>query len=263
MADGVLSLVFKISADPTNAIQGLSLFSSASAQRLQRVNTQIAAWSANSKNELAQWGQSLRAQMSMAGVALSVFGNLAGNSMDKFAMAMGRNIQATETFGSSVAIAMEKATKATVKSIADKALVHAIYATALGFLRLAEFDFPAAAEAFEAAAMFGATGAATAAIGAAIPGGGREGRSAGALHRGTAETGGRSTRGAGSSPAGLYEGSGEAQVPHTIVNIQGVVSADTLGKLLPQLSTTLNQGTKGGIITLASSSSGAIPRPAA
>lgn len=104
-------------------------------------------------------------------------------SMQKFEAGVGRSITQAAVYGKSIRQAAMEAARATVESIAAKALVEAIYATAVGFLDLAEFNFGAAAQAFEAAAIFGTVGGAAAAIGGAIPsamgsrvsGGGRSG----------------------------------------------------------------------------------------
>jgi hypothetical protein len=98
----------------------------------------------------------------------------ANAAMQKFAEGMGRNVTQATVYGRSIRQAAMEAAKATVESIAAKALVEAIYATALGFLYLAEFDFTAAAQAFEAAAIFGAVGGAAATAGAVIPMGARQ-----------------------------------------------------------------------------------------
>ncbi|HLI33408.1 MAG TPA: phage tail tape measure protein [Terriglobia bacterium] len=88
-----------------------------------------------------------------------------------FADAMGANIAQAIVYGASIKEAMERALKATLESIAAKAIVQAIYSTALGFLLLAEMNFSGAAQAFEAATVFGLVGGAAAAVGAAVPGG--------------------------------------------------------------------------------------------
>lgn len=121
----------------------------------------------------------------------------------QFSDAMGKNIAQAVIFGGSISAAMEKALKATIASIAAKAVVNALYSTALGFLLLAEMDFSGAASAFEAAAAFGLVGGAAAAIGAAIPSGDSRKSGRGAAPR--YEAGG----GSGSHRAG--DGSGGAE----------------------------------------------------
>jgi hypothetical protein len=123
----------------------------------------------------------------------------ANASMQRFEEGMGRNIAQAAAYGKSIRQAAMEAARATVESIAAKALVEAIYATALGFLDLAEYNFGAAAQAFEAAAIFGAVGAAAATVGAVIP--------AGIGHR--PPSGGRSSYYSSEGrPAGGYEAQG-------------------------------------------------------
>jgi len=57
---------------------------------------------------------------------------------------------------------------ATLQSIAAEAMIQAIYATAIGFLRLAQHDYVAAGQAFTAAAVFGSVGVAAAVAGKAV-----------------------------------------------------------------------------------------------
>jgi hypothetical protein len=177
----------------------------------------------------------------------------------QFSNAMGKNIATAIIYGDSVGTALKKAAQAEIESIAARAMVWAIYETAVGFADLF-VDPPAAAAAFEAAAVFGLVAGAAAAAGAAMgAGGGRRGGTSAAT--GTPGRAGRESGTAG--PAGTFPGAPTAQGPHTIVQIQGMVSPDTLAKIMPQLSAAVNQGTRGGTITLAASSTAAIPRPAA
>jgi hypothetical protein len=121
----------------------------------------------------------------------------------KFGEAIARNIVQASTYGRSIGEAARAAAKATVESIAAKAVVEAIYSTALGFLYLAEFDFSAAAQAFEAAAIFAAVGGAAAAVGAVVPAGTRTRESYGA--RGSGRGGYYGSEG---QPAMGYEATG-------------------------------------------------------
>lgn len=137
---------------------------------------------------------------------------LATQFEDQFSQAMGKNIAMAIVYGNSIGQAVEKALKATIASIAAEAMVRGLFATGLGLLDLALGDFTAAAQAFEAAAVFGAVGGAAAAVGAAIPGGGHataRGRSAaGGYGRGSG-----SAQEAGAPTAGSPLAPG-AQGPH-------------------------------------------------
>lgn len=86
----------------------------------------------------------------------------------QFASAMGQNIAQAIVYRKSIGEAMQEAAASTLESLAAQSLTYAIYAAALGFIRLAEWDFGAAAEAFTAAAIFGSVGAAEAVAGREI-----------------------------------------------------------------------------------------------
>ncbi len=75
--------------------------------------------------------------------------------------------------------ALRQMTAQILASIAAEAVVQAIYATALGFLRLAQWDFKAAGEAFTSAAYFAAVAAAAGAGAMALSGGGNQGGGSG------------------------------------------------------------------------------------
>jgi hypothetical protein len=92
-----------------------------------------------------------------AAASLDDFRNLSLNALNAFEQAMGSSM------------AMASALKATLASLSAEAYVQAIKATALGFLRLAEYDFPAAAQAFESAGLWAAVGTAAGVAGRAVP----------------------------------------------------------------------------------------------
>jgi hypothetical protein len=190
MADSILSLVFRVAAHPEHADHALA----AEREAVMNLGTALVG----TRTALQQYGKDL---------------DVASQSSARFADAMGKDIARAAVYGSSIGQAMERALKATVESIAAKALVQAIYSTALGFLLLAEFDFPAAAQAFEAAAIFGAVGGAAAAVGAAIPGGGRRGLA------GRDGAGGRYGRGA---HGGEYGGEGDEQWTYGAMSSMGM-----------------------------------------
>ncbi len=123
------------------------------------------------REDLASWTKDFKVQIGFAELALVELREVGRETMLQMSQAMGANIAQAILYGKSIGGAMQHALKAVSASISAQALIQAVYSTALGFLRLAEFDFPAAAAAFEAAAVFGAIGGVTAAIGAAIPGG--------------------------------------------------------------------------------------------
>jgi hypothetical protein len=104
-----------------------------------------------------------------AAASLDDFRNLSLNALNAFEQAMGSSIAMALVYEKSIGAAMASALKATLASLSAEAYVQAIKATALGFLRLAEYDFPAAAQAFESAGLWAAVGTAAGVAGRAVP----------------------------------------------------------------------------------------------
>ena len=102
------------------------------------------------------------------------FENLKEFGLDAFeglAQAMGSSIADAIVYEKSIGAAMAAALKATLASIASEAITRAIEATALGFLRLAQFEYAAAGQAFTSAAIWASIGGVAAIAGRALPGG--------------------------------------------------------------------------------------------
>jgi hypothetical protein len=93
-----------------------------------------------------------------------------GRSFLLFDSALGANIANAIIWQKSIGEAFRKAALQAVGSIAQEALVRAIYATALGFFLLAIRDYGGAALAFESAAFYGAVGGTAALAGRALAG---------------------------------------------------------------------------------------------
>lgn len=176
MPDSILNLLFKIGARGDAAAGNSTAIEQQQANLQKQALASILPLTAECKAvlKLQSAFEALGPQMDR--IAQTHVRMAAGQQ--KLADAMGQGVARAAVYGSSIGQAMEDAAKATVESIAARALTQALYSTALGLLLLAELDFPAAAQAFEAAALFGAIGSAAAAAGAAIPGGSRIGHSA-------------------------------------------------------------------------------------
>ena len=116
---------------------------------------------------MKEWASSSNQGILMVKDSLIALDQMGRQAFDSFAEGMGQNIAAAIVYKTSIGDAMRAAAASTLESVASKALVEAIYATAYGFLLLAEGD-PRAASAFTAAAIFGTIGAATALTGRAI-----------------------------------------------------------------------------------------------
>lgn len=90
--------------------------------------------------------------------------------LGKVTSAIGQMAQAWVLTGKTGSLAVRKLVASTLASIAAESLVQALYATALGFLRLAQYDFSAAKDAFISAGFFAAIAAGTGLAGRAIAG---------------------------------------------------------------------------------------------
>jgi len=117
---------------------------------------------------LRQWSTSANQSHLMVQVSLQSLGQMLRETFDRWAKAMGQNIADAIVYRKSIGEAMRAATAAALESLAAQAFVEAIFSTALGFLRLAQWDFVGAASAFTAAAIFGTVGVAAAVAGRAI-----------------------------------------------------------------------------------------------
>lgn len=118
---------------------------------------------------LGEWAQTFRSGISIAQGALAVFQSVSQEALSGYSRALGVSIADSLVYGTSIQAAMEKALKAVTANIAGQAATQAVYSTALGFLRLAEFDLAAAASAFEAAGVFASVAGAAGIVGANIP----------------------------------------------------------------------------------------------
>jgi len=124
---------------------------------------------------IGQWGNGVSGAFTSALSASNALqGSLLG-SFQSFDSALVRNIGNANIWQKSIGQAFEKAALTSISSIAKEAVVRAIFSTALGFYMLSVGDFTGAAQAFEAAAVFGAVGGAaglaTKALGGASSGG--------------------------------------------------------------------------------------------
>lgn len=117
---------------------------------------------------LRQWAESANQSLLMVQVAMESTGDAMRNAFRGFAQAMAASIAQAAVYRQSIGEAMRDAVASTLRALAAESFVHAIYATALGFLRLAQWDKAGATAAFQAAALFGSVGAAAAVSGRAI-----------------------------------------------------------------------------------------------
>jgi len=115
-----------------------------------------------------EWSQSANQALTMVGLQGEATSQMLQTGFGKFGDAMGQNIAQAVVYSTSIGAAMQNALASALESLAAQALVQAIFSTALGFQRLAQYDFAGAAAAFESAAYFGLIGGAAAVAGRAV-----------------------------------------------------------------------------------------------
>ena len=162
-----------------------------------------------------QWATGTNQSLLMVRVAMQSLDQMGRQAFDHLAQGMGGNIAQAIVYGQSMGQAMRAALAATLESIAAESLTQAIYATALGFMRLAQYDYAGASAAFQAAALFGSVGVASAVAGRVA-----------APAQGAAASGGAASAAGGASygPGGGAGGAGYTSNPGGVqINIYGHV----------------------------------------
>jgi len=198
-------LLIRIGADPSHAEANILRFRRSFSRELAALGTELKRWSTQSYDDLSRMAtadktlQNLAAhwKVSLASVndalnhnrqmaqhwKIDLVANLAevlnaGRVLEAslvrgfliFDSALGVNIANAVIWQKSIGEAFRKAALQAVGSIAQEALVRAIYSTALGFYLLAIQDYRGAALAFKSAATFGIVGGAAALAGRALAG---------------------------------------------------------------------------------------------
>jgi hypothetical protein len=162
-----------------------------------------------------EWATSTHQSAMMVRVTLEALKETAQDTFGSFAQGMGSSIADAIVYKKSIGEAMQAAAASTLESLAAEALVYSIYSFGLGWLRLAQYDYTGATQAFTAAAIWGGVGGATALAGRAI-----------APASASAQTGSTSgtSSGSGTSSAASAgsSGSGSGQTVPTIqINVMG------------------------------------------
>jgi len=170
-------------------------------------------------NEAAmrEWATSASQSHLMVKYSLEMLDEVGQKTFEHFAAGMGGNIASAIVYSKSIEQAMRSALTSTLESLAAEAMTYAIYATGLGFLRLAQYDYEGAANAFTSAAIWGTVGAASAVAGRAIA---PSQNSAGASGTGRQGPNAGTSAGAG-SPGSSAPGAPGG--PHVTVNVWGHV----------------------------------------
>jgi len=161
-----------------------------------------------------EWATSANQSLMMVRVTMEALKELGGQTFEQFAQGMGQNIADAIVYQKSIGEAMRSALAATLESLAAQALTYAIYSAALGFLRLAEHDYPGAASAFTSAAIWGTVGGVAAIAGRAIAP--PSATAAGS----TAASAASSPAAAAGSVGSTDTGTGQ-QAPQIVINVNG------------------------------------------
>ncbi|HET7213633.1 MAG TPA: hypothetical protein VFL79_08595 [Terriglobia bacterium] len=156
---------------------------------LSSLNTALS----RNQETLSQWGTGARNAFSNALSASDALGSSLLGSFQAFDSALVRNTGNASVWQKSIGQAFEKAALSSLTAIAKEAVVRAIYSTALGFYMLAVGDFAGAAQAFEAAAVFGAVGGAAGLATQALSGGASGGSSSHKTASSNSSSGSRSS----------------------------------------------------------------------
>jgi len=177
------------------------------------------------------WAERTSESMLMVRVAVEGLSEMGKRAFDQFAEGMGGAAAEAIIYGKSFGAAMREATTQALASLAAQSIAYAIYSTALGFLRLAEWMPGSAAAAFKAAALFGVAGVTAAAVGRAI-----------APRSEATSAAATSGVGAGASAtAGTAQGSQERQGPRVTIIVQGHV----IGQAgIEELTSMINEAVK-------------------
>jgi len=207
------------------------------------LGSQFASLIKNDEQLWKQWASSVNQSHLMVKDSLAALKTMSEETFRSFAQGEAQAIASSIMYAKSIGAAMEAALAATLESLAARALVQAIYALGLGFLDLAEQNYPGAEAAFTAAAIFGSIGIGAAIAGRALTPSQASASSAGGPGTPAGYPGSTSVSSSGSGGAyGNGGGSGQQQ-PHVTVNVYGhVVGTSGIAELTGMINdAVLNQ----------------------
>jgi hypothetical protein len=115
-----------------------------------------------------EWAQSATQNLMMVRVTMEGLQETGTKLFESMSQGMSGAIANAIVYKKSIGEAMEAAMASTLESLAGQAITYGIYATALGFLDLAEGNYEAAGNAFTSAAIWGTVGAAAGIAGRAM-----------------------------------------------------------------------------------------------
>ncbi|HEV2492153.1 MAG TPA: hypothetical protein VG204_03680 [Terriglobia bacterium] len=179
-----------------------SLIQALSSKSAQTLSSSLKQQLQTAQEGLNTWTQNFTEQMNVAQTSMNAFKSTSDTMFGGLATGMTRTIANAATYSKSIGDAVDKALKSTLAAITGEAVVRALYNTGLGFYFLAIQAYDQAAQAFEAAAVFGSIAGAAGALASAVPGG-ATGGSAKAKSAGTARSATSSTNAAASAGSNL------------------------------------------------------------
>jgi hypothetical protein len=164
-----------------------------------------------------EWATSAQRDHLAVQVSLESLKEMGQQAFQQMANGMGQAIANSIVYSKNMKQAMKEVAASTLESLSAQAFVKAIFWTAEGVADLAVQDYPDAALAFEAAALFGSVGAAAAVSGRAV-----EGKPSGATGAGAGAgaSGGGGLKGADTGAGAGRTAAGQGG-SHVTINVQG------------------------------------------
>lgn len=206
-----------------------SLIQALSSKSAQTLSSSLRQQLQTAQEGLNTWTQNFTEQLNVAQTSMNAFKSTSDTMFGGLATGMTRTISNAVTYSKSIGDAVDKALKSTLTAITGEAVVRALYNTGLGFYFLAIQAYDQAAQAFEAAAVFGSIAGAAGALASAVPGGSSgsmKGKSAASSKSAQSAAGTASSGSAGSNLTVMVMGEAQAATWLTQVINTGVENYD-------------------------------------
>ena len=206
-----------------------SLVQALSSKSAQMLSSSLKQQLETAQEGLNTWTQNFTEQLNVAQTSMNAFKSTSDTMFGGLATGMTRTISNAVTYSKSIGDAVDKALKSTLTAITGEAVVRALYNTGLGFYFLAIQAYDQAAQAFEAAAVFGSIAGAAGALASAVPGGSSgstKGKSAASSKSTPSAAGTASSGSAGSNLTVMVVGEAQAATWLTQVINTGVENYD-------------------------------------
>ena len=154
--------------NPGNAAGMMGALSTQDAQSLQsQLNQQLEI----ANQGMSNWARNFTRYISTAETALTGFQRSTDSTFTSFAQGMTKSEERSSRYASTVSDAMAKSLRSILSSISSESVVRALYNSGLGFYYMAVQAYSQAAQAFEAAAIFGSIAGVARSLDGAISGG--------------------------------------------------------------------------------------------